>query len=92
MIEEKAKIRIIRVLLDVSAKEFAEILGVTPCSVSGWENGRCTPQRGVRRKISEMCDKNGICFLPSGMPVPKEDLLPDQQIYDPNPLNEEINA
>ena len=74
MISEAKRIHIIRILLGMDAKTFAATLGVCPNTITGWEHGRNEPVRSKRKQLSELCRKHKIAFLPSGMPVPKEEL------------------
>lgn len=83
MIEESVRIKIVRALLHMNRKQFAAKLHVKPMSVTFWETGRCTPKRSTRARLSEVCDEAGIMFLPSGFPIPKEELLPD--VLPPSP-------
>lgn len=40
--------------------EFANLLGVSFATVNRWENNRFEPSMKVKRKIKELCEKNGI--------------------------------
>jgi len=79
MVDDARRIRVIRALLGLTSREFASRVGVTPGVITGWEKGRFTPQRKSRIALAEMCQKAQIMFLPSGMPVPAEDLMPASQ-------------
>lgn len=40
--------------------EFANLLGVSFATVNRWENNRFEPSMKLKRKIKELCEKNGI--------------------------------
>lgn len=79
VVDDAARIRVIRALLGLSSRDFAKLIGVRPNAVGAWEKGRNCPQREKRKELAELCRKEGICFLPSGMPVPQADLVPSQE-------------
>jgi transcriptional regulator with XRE-family HTH domain len=74
MIDESARVRIIRALLGIDAKVFAAKLGVTPSTVSNWENGRRVPAGRGRKALGELCESAGITFTPNGFPVPADEI------------------
>lgn len=53
-------IKQLRLKLIVTQEELAEILGVSFASVNRWEKGHFTPTIKIRRKIVELCKKEGI--------------------------------
>ena len=73
MISEKQRIKILCSILDVEYQGLAERLGVTRQTVYTWTMGNRTLSPTTRRKLNELCEKEGIAFLPSGMPVKLED-------------------
>jgi DNA-binding transcriptional regulator YiaG len=75
LLDDHVRVRVIRALLGMSSKKFAETVGVCAGTVCDWEHGRATPQAGVRPRISKLCQEHGIAALPSGMPVPASDVL-----------------
>jgi transcriptional regulator with XRE-family HTH domain len=79
VIDDAIRIKVIRALLGISGKELAKRIGVTPGVVTGWEKRRFAPQRRSRAALAQICQENKICFLPSGMPCPAEDLMPAQE-------------
>ncbi len=52
----------IRATLLVSQVELAEMLDVSFATVNRWENGHHEPTFKQKRKIRELCQKNGIEF------------------------------
>jgi transcriptional regulator with XRE-family HTH domain len=79
MVSDATRIRVLRALIGATSKEFAARVGVTPGVITSWEKGRATPQRDSRRELSKICQEENIMLMPSGMPVPAEDLLPKQE-------------
>ena len=79
VVDDSARIRVIRALVGLDSRSFAKKMGVSPQTVTSWEKGRCTPQREKRKELAAFCQKEGICFLPSGCPVPASDLLTSQE-------------
>ena len=69
----------IRAMVGMESRVFAETLGVSVGTVTAWEKGRSTPQREKRKELAQFCQDKGIMFLPSGCPVPASDLLPSQE-------------
>lgn len=78
-IDDSVRVRIIRLLLGIKSKELAARLGITAGALSSWETGRHCPQREKRKLLADICQKEGICFMPSGYPVPMSDLMPVKQ-------------
>ena len=76
IIDDSAKIRVIRAMLGMESREFAAKLGISAGTMTSWEKGRSTPQREKRKVITEICQKYRIGFMPSGMPVPIDDIMP----------------
>lgn len=70
LIDDATRIRVIRVLVRMSAAEFGKRLGVRGQTVTDWEHGRYEPRPVTRQKMWDLCNERGIAFLPSGMPVP----------------------
>ena len=79
-VDDSARVRVIRALLGIDSRTFAKTLSVSPGTVTAWEKGRSTPTRAKRNELAQFCQKNGIAFLPSGMPVPRVDLAVTQEI------------
>lgn len=79
IIDDAARVRVILAILGWESRELAAKIGVTPSTMSNWVKGRSTPQREKRAALAQLCQMRGICFLPSGMPVPQSDLLPTQE-------------
>jgi transcriptional regulator with XRE-family HTH domain len=80
VIDDAQRIRVIRALLGISGKELAKRVGVSQGVITSWEKGRNTPQRASRVELAKLCQEHKICFLPSGMPVPAEDIMSKQEI------------
>lgn len=53
-------IKQLRSKLIVTQEELAKILGVSFASVNRWERGHFEPTMKVRRKIIELCKKEGV--------------------------------
>ena len=79
IIDDAARVRIVRAILGIESREFAAPLGISAGTMTSWERGRSAPQREKRKALAAICQENSICFLPSGMPVPQSDLLPVQE-------------
>jgi len=79
IIDDAARIRVIRAILGFDSKTFCEKIGISPGTLTAWEKGRATPQREKRKTLAELCQAAGLCFLPSGMPIPQSDLLPTEE-------------
>ena len=79
MVDDAQRIRVIRAILGMSSADFAARVGVTPGVITHWEKGRYGPQRKSRIALAEICQKERIAFLPSGMPVPVEDVMATQE-------------
>jgi DNA-binding transcriptional regulator YiaG len=80
LIDDAIRIKVIRALLGISGKELAQRIGVTATTVTSWESRRYVPHRGSREILAKICEENRIMFLPSGMPVPADDILPAQEM------------
>jgi len=50
----------LREKLLLSQTEMAKMLGVSYVSVNRWENGKHEPSYKAKRKIRDLCIKNGI--------------------------------
>ena len=57
---DKQDIRSIRESLLLTQEEFAEKLGVSFETVNRWENGHTEPSMRIKRKIRDICKRNGI--------------------------------
>lgn len=79
VVDDAVRIRVIRALLGESSKTFATRLGVTQGALTSWEHARNCPNRESRRVLAEVCQKYGIMFMPSGMPIPSTDLIATQE-------------
>lgn len=53
-------IKELRLKLLLTQTEFAELLGVSFESVNRWENGKNEPTMKIKRKISELLEKNKV--------------------------------
>ena len=74
-LSDAMRVRVIRALLGMTSKQFAQKIGVSATTLTSWEKGRNTPQAHIRPRISDLCQEHGIAALPSGMPVPASDVL-----------------
>lgn len=52
--------------LILSQEDFAKLLGVSFASVNRWERGHHEPTIKVKRKIVELCGKQGIQLMMKG--------------------------
>ena len=52
--------------LILSQEDFAKLLGVSFASVNRWERGHHEPTIKVKRKIVELCEKQGIKLMMKG--------------------------
>lgn len=52
--------------LILSQEDFAKLLGVSFASVNRWERGHHEPTIKVKRKIVELCEKQGIQLMMKG--------------------------
>ena len=52
--------------LILSQEEFVKLLGVSFASVNRWERGHHEPTIKVKRKIIELCKKQGIQLMMKG--------------------------
>ncbi|MCI7401424.1 MAG: helix-turn-helix domain-containing protein [Christensenella sp.] len=50
----------LRAAMNVSQEDFAKILGVSPVSVSRWENGHSKPTKLVKVKLQKLFDRYDI--------------------------------
>ena len=78
-VDDAARIRVIRALTGMDSKSFCEMLHISSGTLTSWEKGRATPQREKRKELAQFCQKLGLAFLPSGMPVPASDLIAPSQ-------------
>ncbi len=56
----KDAVKELRQRLLVSQEELAQILGVSFATVNRWETGKHEPTISAKRKIRDLCKKNGI--------------------------------
>jgi DNA-binding XRE family transcriptional regulator len=70
IVNRNIQIRIIRALLGMGSRSFAKCLGVCEASLTNWEKGHVNPRPENIQALGELCQKHGIGFRPSGMPVP----------------------
>ena len=80
-ISDGTRIRVIRAMLGHTSKQFCTIIGVTAGTLTAWEKGRAEPQRETRKVLAKLCQDNGLCFLPSGFPIPVSDMLKAQEMH-----------
>ena len=73
MMSEKQRVQILCVILEIEYQQLAELLGVTRQTVYTWTMGKRGLSPTVRKRLNALCEKEGIAFLPSGMPVKLED-------------------
>lgn len=57
---------LLRNKLILSQEDFAKLLGVSFASVNRWERGHHEPTIKVKRKIVELCEKQGIQLMMKG--------------------------
>lgn len=75
MIDDAARVRVIRAILGITMREFAKRVGVRPMSISDWEKGRSRPQSQFRDRMALIAQEHKIGFTPSGMPIPFADVV-----------------
>jgi DNA-binding XRE family transcriptional regulator len=75
MIDDACRIRVIRAILGLNSRSFAARVGISPTTMTAWEQGRSTPQSAKRQELAKICHQERIAFLPSGFPVPAVDCL-----------------
>ena len=63
------KIKEARILANISQRELAERIGVSPATLSGYESGKHDPRSDLLMEIAEICDCS-VDFL-LGREVPK---------------------
>lgn len=78
-ITDATRIRVIRALIGMSSKDFAERLGICAGTLTAWERSRSAPQGPKRQALAELCQEHGIAFSPSGMPFPIADVMQFKQ-------------
>lgn len=81
MVSTAKTIQMGRILLDLSQGALAEKMGVTPATVSQWENGHAEPRHATMRRFLILCEQGGIGFTAIGMPV----LLKKDTVSQPEP-------
>ncbi len=74
-IDDSVRIRVIRATLGMNHTDFAAAMSISINTLANWEHGRATPQPKKRHELAKLCQKHGLCFLPSGFPVPASDCL-----------------
>lgn len=74
-IDDATRVRVVRALLGMSSKEFAQKIGISQGCITSWEHGRTAPQGPHRHELAKLCHERKIGMLPSGMPVPFTDVL-----------------
>lgn len=57
---------LLRNKLILSQEDFAKLLGVSFASVNRWKRGHHEPTIKVKRKIVELCEKQGIQLMMKG--------------------------
>jgi DNA-binding transcriptional regulator YiaG len=72
LVDESVRIRVIRAILGITVKEFAERVNVSTHTVTHWEHGHNVPHPKPRKAIAEICRKHRIGIRPDGFPVPVE--------------------
>lgn len=69
MIDEPTRIRVIKAILGMDSKAFANAVGVAQNTVTTWESGRSVPSHESRVAIKALCDSKGIVFRKDGLSV-----------------------
>ena len=75
LLDDATRIRVIRALIGMNSKTFAAELSISAGTLTAWERSRSTPQPQKRHELAKLCQKHGLCFMPSGFPVPASDCL-----------------
>lgn len=88
IIPDSTRIRLIRALLGMSSKDFADRLGVCVASITNWERGRTAPGPVQRQELYKLCHENKLAFSPSGMPFP----WPESEAFKQEAVQEQHNA
>jgi putative transcriptional regulator len=60
MIDYQKAVKDLRDKLIMTQAEFAKMLGVSFTSINRWETGKHEPTISAKRKIRDLCKKNGI--------------------------------
>ncbi len=56
----KETVQLIRKMLGVDQKQFAEIVGVSSTTVAHWESDKSTPSAKAQKKLYELCKENHL--------------------------------
>lgn len=72
--DDATTVRVVRAILGLDSQTFAKRMKVSIGTLTNWEKGRAIPQAASRKRLAQLCRKRKLAFLPSGMPVPQEDI------------------
>jgi len=66
-----ARIRELRLKLDMTQEEFAHALGITVSTVNRWENGHSEPSKLARASIVGLAEKRGVLIDATSLELPR---------------------
>lgn len=66
-----ARIRELRLKLDMTQEEFAHALGITVSTVNRWENGHSEPSKLARASIVGLAAKRGVAIDAGSLELPR---------------------
>ena len=66
-----ARIRELRLKLDMTQEEFAHALGITVSTVNRWENGHSEPSKLARASIVGLAEKRGVIIDATSLELPR---------------------
>ena len=66
-----ARIRELRLKLDMTQEEFAHALGITVSTVNRWENGHSEPSKLARASIVGLAEKRGVIIDSGSLELPR---------------------
>lgn len=75
IVTDAIRIRVLRAILGLNARQFAQRLGVRAPTLYYWERGRRQPRPKYRDALAQLCADEGIAFLPNGFPIPFVDTV-----------------
>lgn len=70
IVDDATRIRVVRAFLGMDSKSFSARIGVCVGTLTNYERGRSSPAQRPREELAKLCQENGICFTPSGYPLP----------------------
>jgi transcriptional regulator with XRE-family HTH domain len=74
IVNDARRVRVIRAMLEMGSKEFADAIGIGASTLWSWESGRSAPNPEKRDRLQSFCRENGIALSPGGYPFPASEL------------------